>query len=139
MTLFPKMGGPFKQPDLPQYDNALSNAAAQVAQAGLAQIYGRPGGAYYDPYSTYAAQRAGQTRIASVPDVTLSEGRTDLIAARLRIREADRLPWDALFTHIAGEKVFVFIVANGDAVKLEDELGLFPSDTLITQLRLLLP
>jgi hypothetical protein len=45
------------------------------------------------------------------------------------------------FQHIAafkaGDRVLVFVVANGLPVTLEDEFELFPSDGLVTKLRLL--
>lgn len=43
-----------------------------------------------------------------------------------------------LSAHIGSDKAFVFIVHNEQAVTLEDDRGLFPSDRLITQLRTLM-
>jgi hypothetical protein len=37
----------------------------------------------------------------------------------------------------ADEKAVVFVITDGKAMCIEDDLNLFPSDTLITQLRLL--
>lgn len=42
-----------------------------------------------------------------------------------------------LSAHIGSDKAFVFVVHNEQAVVLEDDPGLFPSDRLITQLRAL--
>lgn len=44
---------------------------------------------------------------------------------------------DYLFTHVHTDKVFVFFVHNDRAGHLEDDINLFPSDKLITQVRLL--
>lgn len=63
--------------------------------------------------------------------------RHKLLAMRLRVPEGQRMPFHDLFTSLAGDKVFVFVVQDGQAVTLEDEAPLYPSDQLITQLRLL--
>jgi len=59
------------------------------------------------------------------------------ISMRLRLPEGQRWPFDFLETHYAGEKVLVFAVIGDNHVVLEDAAELFPSDTLITQLRLI--
>ena len=63
--------------------------------------------------------------------------RHHMLAMRLRITEGARMPFDDLHTSLGKEKVFVFIVQNDQAVTLEDDRNLFPSDTLVTQLRLI--
>ena len=63
--------------------------------------------------------------------------RINALCFRLRINEGDMIPFDHLHTCFAGEKVFVLVVQHGSAVLLEDPAGLFPSDTLVTQLGLL--
>lgn len=63
--------------------------------------------------------------------------RHKLIAMRLRLREGECMPFQDLFTSLAGDKVFVFVVQDNQAVTFEDTAAMFPSDTLITQLRLL--
>jgi hypothetical protein len=62
-----------------------------------------------------------------------------MIATRLHLGPGDKLPFEFIEAHRSrcGEKVFVFVVAGDKAVTLEDEWPLFPSDTLITSLRLL--
>ena len=67
-------------------------------------------------------------------------GPIGLIAMRLnKYTKGGKLPGvDAIFIHEAPEKTFVFVVTTeGNAVTLTDSKDLFPSDTLITQLRLL--
>lgn len=76
-----------------------------------------------------------RTGLGTVLDSELH--RSKLIAMRLRLREGDRMPFQDLFTSLAGDKVFVFVVQDNQAVTLEDDANLFPSDQLITQLRLL--
>lgn len=49
------------------------------------------------------------------------------------------VPFDHVSLHVGSEKVFVFIVTAGKQVTIEDEIKLFPSDTLITQLKMLEP
>jgi hypothetical protein len=63
--------------------------------------------------------------------------RHKLLAMRLRIPEGTKMPYQDLFSSLAGDKVFVFIVQDNQAVTLEDSTVMFPSDQLITQLRLL--
>lgn len=63
--------------------------------------------------------------------------RHKLIAMRLRIPEGQSIGYQDLFTSLAGDKVYVFVVQDNQAVTLEDDANMFPSDQLITQLRLL--
>lgn len=65
--------------------------------------------------------------------------RRRMIAMRLRL--ADGVPWPFQSLHTAlsqdGTKVFVFVVQKDTPVTLSDDAGLFPSDALVTQLRLI--
>lgn len=70
-------------------------------------------------------------------DVQMEGHRKQMLAMRLRISEGDKLPFDDIHTSLGKEKVFVFVVQNDQAVTLEDDPLMFPSDTLITQLRLI--
>lgn len=63
--------------------------------------------------------------------------RIQMIAMRMRRREGEKMPFDDLHTSLGKEKVFVFVLQNDKPVVFEDDIGLFPSDTLITQLRLI--
>ena len=65
------------------------------------------------------------------------EGLLRAISQRLRVTNAGNLGFDFIAAHKAAEKVFVFAVVDGNPVTLEDEWGLFPTDKLITALRLL--
>jgi hypothetical protein len=67
-----------------------------------------------------------------------SEGmRLRMIMMRLHIGEGQMHPYQHLSTALAGDKVFVFIAHNDEAVVFEDERNNFPSDSLIAQLRLI--
>jgi hypothetical protein len=59
-------------------------------------------------------------------------------ALNMRMRW-DRVPFEAFFTHYitAKEEVVLFIVYKDTAITLTDPAAMFPSDALITQLRLL--
>lgn len=46
-------------------------------------------------------------------------------------------PFDHVSLHRGKEKVFVFVVTNGQSVTIEDETSMFPSDSLVTRLRML--
>ena len=60
------------------------------------------------------------------------------IAQRLRVPEGEMVGgFEMIYAHKSGEKVFVFVVDDGKAVTLEDDWTLFPSDRLVTQLRML--
>lgn len=70
-------------------------------------------------------------------DISTDLWRMRALAMRLRISEGHQLPFQHLSTAWTGEKVFVFVVEHDQAVTLEDDANLFPSDVLITQLRLI--
>lgn len=66
--------------------------------------------------------------------------RKSMIAMRLRLSHLALMPWDMLETHyVEGEDIVIVFVAPRDRrpIMLEDSGALFPSDALITQLRLL--
>jgi hypothetical protein len=64
---------------------------------------------------------------------------TDLISMRLYKGERKFIPFDFIVAVQVKdkEKYFVFIINKGEALTLEDDL-MFPSDALITKLRVLL-
>ena len=108
-----------------------------------------PGGFYPTPTSidieklsqmlqTYQ-QNIPKYGIESEPaeDISTPRYRNRMIGMRLRVPEGAMFPFDALETHYAGEKVFIFVVVDAKPVVFEDESSLFPSDALITQLRLI--
>lgn len=61
-----------------------------------------------------------------------------MIAMRMRWSKSRQLVMSFIGAHQTNEKVFVFMVHNEQAVTLEDDVLMFPSDTLITKMRLLL-
>lgn len=71
------------------------------------------------------------------PSVNDYDFRQRLLRMRMRVSNGESLPFEDLMHSVSGEKVYVFVVQNGQAVTLEDTISLFPSDTLITQLGLL--
>ena len=83
----------------------------------------------YDTYSQY--------------DICSSDARMHWLAIRLRVRDTDSelidMGLEHISTHYTGgaDKVFVFVVQDGKPVTLEDDASLFPSDKLITALRLI--
>lgn len=52
-------------------------------------------------------------------------------------RDGELPPVEHIDAHGSGDKVFVFIVHKGEAMLIEDDKDLYPSDQLITKLRLL--
>jgi hypothetical protein len=73
----------------------------------------------------------------SKPQIETASWRRSAIGTRLQLEVGERLPFDELETALGDDKVYVMIVTNGKGVMLEDDRALFPSDTLVTQLRLL--
>lgn len=99
----------------------------------------------YDPNTdTLSSVKMGERRITNggynatpADDISVDKWRMRALAMRLRIHEGMKMPFQHIHTVWTGEKVFVFVVQKGEAVTLTDDSGLFPSDTLITQLRLI--
>ncbi len=61
-----------------------------------------------------------------------------LLGGRLRLKNGERIPFDFMEIHVTAEVAFVFLVNKGKPVVLEDDPNMFPSDKLITELRLLI-
>ena len=99
----------------------------------------------YDPRTmTMSSVKMGERRMTTgaynatpVDDISVESWRMRAIAMRLRVHEGMKMPFHHINTAWTGEKVFVFVVQKGEAVVLTDDSALFPSDTLITQLRLI--
>lgn len=72
-------------------------------------------------------------------DIRNGAFRLKLLGYRLRRTAGNMFQWDHLSTcYLEGKTVFIFVVVGGRAVTLEDDPLLYPSDTLISQLRLLI-
>jgi hypothetical protein len=52
-------------------------------------------------------------------------------------RDPGKKHFSFLAAHRMGDKVVVFVAHGGKGLVIEDEIGLYPSDALVTQLRLL--
>lgn len=71
---------------------------------------------------------------------TISNASWRMSAINMRLRDNyDGTPkgLQDMHTTLSGDKVFIFIVVRGEAVVLEDEASMFPSDVLVTKIRLL--
>lgn len=73
------------------------------------------------------------------PQIASDAGRHNMLAMRLHMPEGAKLPFPYMSTALTNDKVFVFLVIDGQAVTLSDERAIFPSDGLVAQIRLLLP
>lgn len=71
-------------------------------------------------------------------DIESDEYRAQALFFRLHIPTGKRHPFQHLTTALAKDKVHVFVMHNDIPVMFEDARELFPSDTLITQLRLMM-
>lgn len=114
---------------------AANNAAEQMLRDSLAS---GPG-----PYSLSVdhadlARRITEPYYGQPPaDIEDQRHRKNMLAMRLRIKEGVLWGFDHIDTALGKEKVFVFVVQGDKPAVLEDDAALFPSDTLITQLRLI--
>lgn len=117
---------------------------------------GLPGPVYVDDNNDYnlaqqiaqnaLAMQAIQSAIAMPPNQltdnikeTTNKRAERLLLDRLRGVKGDfkYTSTDFLFSHVHTDRVFVFFVHDGRGGHLEDDLSLYPSDKLITQLRLI--
>lgn len=93
---------------------------------------------YSPPWANMALNSNPAKSPSVLGSVLEGEGyRQKLLYMRLRIPEGSKHPYEYLSSHLSGDKVYVFVVQDGQAVTLEDSATFFPSDQLITQLRLL--
>lgn len=81
----------------------------------------------------------GSKGIDSRYSMDTDEGRRNQLALRMRFVNGQEYPWLACYTAVgpAKEKVYVFLLCQNGPAVLEDDYEMFPSDTLITQLRLI--
>jgi len=128
------------------YEAAAKMAEAQTYPYNAAQMWvtsggggGAIGGAGSSGLAYTAAQQYIEPHTQTISDV-------GMIAMRMRSNSSGRVRQDAayprLFDFIAthrytDDKVAVFVCNNGSYVVLEDNTDLFPSDALITQLRMI--
>lgn len=96
-------------------------------QSGLANTYRSM------QTNTVTSPLAGQLSIRTDPQRRL----LDMIGMRLRLEDGERLPFDFISAYEDGATVYVFTVTNNKPAIFEDDGSMFPSDTLITQLRLI--
>jgi len=82
------------------------------------------------PYPVYPASFKDDTDGKITPEA--------MIYMRLRFAPGMKIPLDFLRAYVTDEVACVFIMVNNKPVVLEDDPSLFPSDSLITQLRLLI-
>lgn len=119
------MGGKYMPIFKSPYSNS-ANAYPSIQSTGLA----------WDSRELEWAAKVAEQAKAEEQSIKSKIGRMKMLAMRLRA-ELTKLPYEFIDTHLSGDKVFVFVVQDNQAVTIEDSTALFPSDTLITQLRLL--
>lgn len=111
-------GGSLSSTDYAQYGQSTMDALRRAQDLAVMQ-------AITPPHIFTTANRY---------DIDSDSTRKLMICMRLR---TDEMPFQHLSTAHSGDKVFVFIVQNGQPVTLEDDASLFPSDKLVSQLTLL--
>lgn len=77
-------------------------------------------------------------QVKASPSITDRSYRTEILRLRMRWK-SDEGPFQRLYHEFLKTKnvVALIVIKNEDVVVLEDGADLFPSDTLLTQLRLL--
>lgn len=93
-------------------------------------------------YQQYLAQQnyamsnqAGQTSLPTSHDRAYSLFIARLVGVK---GEYHKKPNDFLWTHVADDQVHVFFLLGGQAGHVNESIDMFPSDTLITQFRMLI-
>lgn len=61
-----------------------------------------------------------------------------MLAVRMGVQEGEKFPFEHIDVRkVTDQKLIVLVVNKGDYVVIEDDASLFPSDKLVTQLRML--
>lgn len=61
-----------------------------------------------------------------------------MLAVRMGVQEGEKFPFEHIDVRkVTDQKLIVLVVNKGDYVVIEDDADLFPSDKLVTQLRML--
>ena len=112
-----------------------------IIKDGTGKVHRIPGSQLKDqftpPWANVAQSINKNPNPHTAHNVERNEWRHRAIYMRLRIPEGGNHPFQYMSSAYAGDKVFVFVVQDNQAVTLEDDATMFPSDQLITQLRLL--
>jgi hypothetical protein len=131
------------------YEEAAKLAEAQASLLGSSAMYITSSGTKTMPVNMGGAGSGGYLSAANQTPMWIdphTQHRSDIALILMRLRNhIDPVALGAgreLFDYIAAyrytaDKVAVFVCNNGSYVVLEDNTDLFPSDTLITQLRML--
>lgn len=84
-----------------------------------------------------AEQQANTRRYSTTTDPMADNARRKMmIWSRWHLPDGETIPFPFLETHLAGDKVFVFVVRKDHQYAVfEDEAVMYPSDALMTQLR----
>lgn len=105
--------------------------SGQQSRADIAAGPVGPAGSHAHAHHTHPGMASGWDLEVIRPSLN------HMIASRLRLHEGEHIGFDHIWAHqIAADKFVVFLVIKGTPMMLEDD-ALFPSDKLITQLRLL--
>lgn len=118
----------------------------------MSNLFDGPQGYYRDNYLMGEYHKMRQQMIVpksgSIPYPTPFEparplenpiARAQVLNFRMGVGEGEKIPFDLVETFYVRQSdvVFILIINKGKAVLLEDSAEQYPSDTLITQMRLL--
>ena len=60
-----------------------------------------------------------------------------MLAMRFRLEDGQQFPFEFIMPTKTKDKVVVFLIINGEPTHVEDDWGMYPSDALVTKLRLI--
>ena len=87
-----------------------------------------------DHTHSYSPQAQGSSVF---PDRWSEETLRNMLGSRLRWNSGVKCPFQKVVPYRVTDKIVVFIATKDDAVIIEDDPNLYPSDALVTQMRLL--
>jgi hypothetical protein len=104
-----------------------------------ANIFNQPSGIYNHDIRNTTKKQVRFKNITMQGNPGISEEMAyQLLAGRLRISEYEVMPFAHISMHMTPEKAILFVVTQGGPVIIEDPMELYPSDSLVTQLRMLI-
>lgn len=112
---------------------AIQSGMDNADIARMVQMFGFPKAPVPPPPPSFAGGSGVVTNSAPSSDELCR-----MICMRMRFQPGQKLPMAYMSAHQSNANVFVFLVHNEQATIIEDEALMFPSDVLITKLRLIL-
>jgi hypothetical protein len=124
----------------PEEERELYRRYKELKAAQNSQII-QPNTSIYQGLKSAVGIQVGKgdtnVKISMTPPMPPKDELQRTLCVRLRMQQGEGFPLEFIDFHVAADKVYVFTVSKGGAAIIEDDRNLFPSDSLITALRLL--